>query len=320
MRRAPFMTTPVHPSLRIVKSPLDESQLAPLDPRCQCVQFAAPLTDNDHVKLASFLASYPDVSLRVYGHYTNPLANLSFLRHYPFISSFQADVFSLQSTDGVEYLTDSLKFFGLGETKTSSISLSFLRRFKSLKDLHLVGHKKDIEIISSLSCLEQLSLRSITLPNLKVVLPLEKLKRLNIRLGGTSDLKLLPQLTGLQSLELWMIKGLDNLGMLGNVASLRNLYLQDLKHVRVLPSFAGLHQLRRVTLDGMKGITDLRSIADAPALEELLVVSAKHLMPEDFKPFVGHPTLKAARIGLGSISKNNQVRDLLALPECDLPK
>ena len=50
-----------------------------------------------------------------------------------------------------------------------------------------------------------------------------------------------------------------------------------------------------------------------PALEELLVVAANHLKSDDVKPFVGHPRLKAATTGLGSIRKNQQVKKLLGL-------
>jgi hypothetical protein len=306
-----------YPFLRQVKSPITADQLSPLDPRCQCVQFAAPLTETDHTKLAAFLAAYPSVPLRIYGHYSEPLPNLSFLKHYPFISGFQVDVFHLQSTEGVEHLPESLEFFGFGQTKTRSISLDFLRRFGRLKDLHLEGHKKHIEAISSLSHLEQLTLRSITLPDLQLLLPLKKLWWLGVKLGGTKDLRLLPQIEGLKYLELWMIKGLEDLGMIAELTTLQNLFLQDLKNVLALSSFRNMHRLRRVTLDGMKGITDLSPIADAPALEELLVVAANQLKTEDFKPFIGHPRLKAATIGLGSIRKNEQVHQLLGRPKCD---
>jgi internalin A len=140
---------------------------------------------------------------------------------------------------------------------------------------------------------------------------------LDIKLGGTKDLRLLPQIGALKHLELWMIKGLQDLSVIAELTPLQNLFLQALKNVITLPSFRNLHRLRRVTLDTMKGLTDLSPIADAPALEELLVVAASHMKPEDFKPFVGHPRLKAATVGLGSIRKNTQVQTLLGLPKCE---
>lgn len=70
-----------YPFLRQVKSPVTDAQLSPLDPRCKCVQFDAPLTESDHVLLAQFLAGHPGIPLRVYGHYSEPLRDLSLLRH-----------------------------------------------------------------------------------------------------------------------------------------------------------------------------------------------------------------------------------------------
>ena len=113
-----------YPFLRQVKSPITDDQLSPLDPRCRCVQFSAPLTETDHIKLAKFLAAYPNVPLRIYGHYSDPLP-----KHYPFVSGFQVDVFLLESTEGIERLPDSLEFFGFGQTKSRNLSLNFLRRF-----------------------------------------------------------------------------------------------------------------------------------------------------------------------------------------------
>jgi len=244
------------------------------------------------------------------------MPNLSFLRHYPFLAGFRVDVFHLESTEGIEYLPDTLEYFGFGQTKSKKLSLDFLRRFSSLKELYLESHKNDIEVISNLSSLGKLTLRSITMPDLSLLLPLKKLWSLDIKLGGTKDLRLLPRIGRLKYLELWMVKGLQDVHVIGELTSLQNLFLQALKNVTTLPSFRSLRCLRRVTLDTMKGITDLSPVADAPVLEELCVFGANHLQPEHFIPFVGHPSLKCASIGLGSIRKYEQVKKLLGLPEC----
>ena len=305
-----------YPFIREIRSPVTSDQLAPLDERCQVVQFSSPLTETDHVKLAEFLRSYPQIPFRVYGHYSKPVPNLSFLKHYPFLSGFQVDVYLLESIEGVEFLPNSLTFFKFGQTRSKKLSLNFLRRFEQLRNLYLESQTKDIEAISNLSRLEQLTLRSITLPGLALLLPLKNLWSLDIKLGGSKDLRLLPQVGKLKYLELWMIKGLQDINVIGEVVTLQNLFLQALKNVTALPSFRNLRSLRRVTLDTMKGIKDLSPVADAPVLEELLVVAASQLKPEDFKPFVGHPTLKSATIGLCSIRKNERVQKLLGLPGC----
>jgi len=306
-----------YPFLRQVRSPVTPEQLAPLDKRCQVVQFDSPLTENDHKRLAEFLRANPKVPLRIYGHYSTPLPNLAFLKHYTFLAGFQLDVYGLESTDGIEQLPASLEHFGFGQTKSKGFSLDFLRQFTRLKELYLESHMKGIQVISSLSSLDRLTLRSITLPDLTLLLPLKNLWSLDIKLGGTKDLRLLPKVGGLKYLELWMIKGLQDVESIAEVATLQNLFLQALKNVTTLPSFRTLRCLRRVTLDTMKGVTDLSPVAAAPLLEELFVVGANQLQPEHFEAFLGHPSLKCATIGLGSSRKNEQVKKLLGVPNCD---
>jgi hypothetical protein len=58
---------------------------------------------------------------------------------------------------------------------------------------------------------------------------------------------------------------------------------------------------------------DMRPVAKAPGLEELFAVDMQHLEPDAFQPFVGHPTLRRATIGLGSDRKNKAVAQLLGL-------
>ena len=86
-------------------------------------------------------------------------------------------------------------------------------------------------------------------------------------------------------------------------------------HVDRLPSLRGCINLRRVHLETMKGLTDLRPVADAPGLEELLIVDMPHLNPDDRSCFVGHPTLRAASVGLGSLLRNRAAREALGLPD-----
>jgi hypothetical protein len=74
-----------------------------------------------------------------------------------------------------------------------------------------------------------------------------------------------------------------------------------------------LTQLRRVKLDTTKGITDLRPLAAANALEELLLIAMRHISLEDIACLVGHPTLRAAEFGLGSIKRNAAARELVGV-------
>ena len=301
-----------YPFIREVRSPITEKQLLPLDPQCKVVQFNSPLTDNDFMRLARFLEAYPGIPLRIYGHY-GQTPDLSFLRYFPFLLGFQADVYQLKDINGLESLPDNLEFLGLGQTK-SRMSLRSLARFKNLKDLFLEGHTKDFSAISELKNLIYLSLRSISLPDLSALIPLRRLRSLALKLGGTKELSLLPNISELRYLELWMVKGLADLTPIGQLRELRYLFLQDLKQVTQLPSFRLLNNLKRCHIESLKGLKDLCPIAEAINLRELVVVSMKQIPVTGFECFRNHPTLQEASIGLGSLRRNAEVSKLLGLP------
>src|SRR5258705_8047130 len=138
-----------YPIIRAIRSPITDDQLRPLDARCRVVQFDSPLTDSDFKKLAQFLTSYPEMTLRIYGHY-GISSDLSFLHHFPSLRGFQADLYELMDIDGLKYLPDNLEYFGLGKPK-KHFSLKPLAKFTKLKDLFLEGHTKDFSVISALA-------------------------------------------------------------------------------------------------------------------------------------------------------------------------
>jgi hypothetical protein len=300
---------------RDVESPLTDEMLRPLGPRCRVVQFHSPLSDDDYRRLADWLADYPSVMLRAYGSYRGAIRDLEFLRYFPTVRRFSADVLynTLESIDGLGYLPADAHTLGLGRTK-KRLSLQPLARFTALRSLYLEGQTHDIEVISGLTALVSLTLRSITLPDLGVLGPLKALRLLEIKLGGTRDLSVLPELSQLEYLELWMIRGFSDLGPLANVTSLEFLFLQALKQVTALPDLSRLTNLRRVWLETMKGLTDLRPLLTAPALTQLAAYDMPNLQPADVAVLAHHPSLKYLTAELVNKKKNEEVERLVPLP------
>jgi hypothetical protein len=299
---------------REVRSPLTEEMLRPALTGRGVVQFTSPLTDDDFGRLADWLQPYPEMTLRAYLRHRD----LEFLRFFPFLRRFDVDAaYDLESFDGLRHLPADLEQLAIGGTKRR-LDLLGLERFHGLKSLFLEGHTKRIEVISSLTSLENLSLRSITLPDLSLLLPLPYLRALEIKLGGTTDLRLLPRIGKLRYLELWRIQGLSDVSAIGDMSDLQCLFLQTLKHVESLPDLGKATALRRVRLQTMKGIHDLRPLASAPALEELVLDDMPQLHPDDLTPLIGLPRLRAVSARIG-IKKRDAVRALLGLPDVDGP-
>jgi hypothetical protein len=302
------------PTLREVCSPLIPEDLAPLVPEHTAVQISSRLTDDDFRQLAEFMADYPDVRLRVYGGYDGSIKDLDFLRFFPKLRRFSVDaIYELPSLDGIGLLSDELEDLLIGWTRSKRFSLRNLARFRRLRTLYLEGQQKDFAAIGELEALEDLTLRSITIPDLSSLVPLRRLTSLDIKLGGTHDLALLPRIGRLTYVELWRIRGVEDVSPLAEIETLEQFFLQTLKRVTALPSFARSPNLRTVALDTMRGITDLTPVADAPKLELLRLIEMCQLEPEALRPFIGHPTLRDGTWGLCSDRKNIAAWDLLPI-------
>jgi hypothetical protein len=301
-------------------SPLTPEMLRPSLTGRGVVQFDRLLTDDDFRRLGEWFQPYPEMTLRAYGSYDHSIVDLEFLRYFPTLRRIGADALwdSLTSLDGLRHLPANLEQLGIGATK-AKLDLAILARFPELTWLFLEGQTKHLEVISGLARLDDLTLRSITMPDLSLLQPLRRLRSLDLKLGGTHDLRLLPRVGELRYLELWMIRGLTDVSAVGQIPSLRSLFLQALRQVETLPDFRQAAELRRVRLETMKGLRDLRPLATAPVLEGVELIDMRHLQPADLAPLVGLQRLKAVTPGLGSRRKNEAAAAMLGLPRVSEP-
>lgn len=167
------------------------------------MQFSQALTESDVRTLSDWIGQDPSVTLRACGSYDGSIRDLDFLRFFPSLHNFSGDALhhSLESSEGLGYLPASATLLVLGQTK-KKLSLKPLAGFTGLCRLYLEGQSKDIDAFSNLTSLRNLTLRSITLPDLTVLQPLTQLWALDLKLGGTRDLTLLPTIGQLDYLEL----------------------------------------------------------------------------------------------------------------------
>ena len=291
-------------------SPVTAAELERLDGALRVIQFASALSDADYRLLSEWLRERPGITLRVYGSYDGSIANLDFLRWFPNLKRFRVDIYRLDSIDGLECLPDGVEVLGLGATK-KRFSLKSIGRFRELRALFLEGHTKDIEVLSDLRAITDLTLRSITLSGLELLRPMNRLRALDIKLGGTTNIAALPTLGPIQYLEFWQVRGLSDLSPIADMTDLEFLFLQSLRRVEKLPSFENSRRLKRIWLETMKGLSDVSTAAAAPALEHLAVVDMGQLEPEALRPLAARPSLKSVFAALGSAKKNNRAREIL---------
>jgi hypothetical protein len=305
---------------RFVRSPLTAAMVAALEPECRWVDILGgePLSDQEAAQLAEVMRSRPDAGLSILPRHLGSTPDLDILQWFPWLHKLIVDSHSLRDLSGLTHLT-GLRTLYLSQSRHRLSLKPVASLAGSLRHLQVEGLVSHVEALSELTGLLTLTLRSVTLPAMSVLAPMTNLRGLDLKLGGTSDLSLLPCFTRLQYFEAWMIRGLTDLSALAAVTSLEELHLEALKHVTRLPPLHNLTRLRRITLHTMKGLEDLTVLLTAPALEELRLTGMDHLTPEKVIHLAAHPALKKANIGLGADWKNAAARAGLPLPPIDSP-
>jgi hypothetical protein len=299
--------------MRVLELKPDLPETLTIPPETQVVQFRRRLTRSDYATLARALQERPDIRLRAYQSGAAEFTDLDFLQFFPFIRKLSIDCFWLSNIEGFQYVRE-LDEFTFGQTKSKAHSLNFLARFPTLRKLYLDGHKKGIEVLAGLPKIESLTLRSITLPDLDLLVKLPRLQRLEIILGGTVNIRALRDLERLKFLRLCLIKNLRDVSVIEKMHSLEAIQLRALRNVTELPSFRELRHLREVYLETMKGLVDIRSVAEAESLETLSLIEMTAIDPKLLRSFVGHPALREFTAGLGSLKRNAYAEALLGLP------
>lgn len=275
----------------------------------------------------------PEIQLRVYGFYSAS-CDLSFVSRVGNVRRFAADclmhatgvehiaeledleelLIGIDSLDSFDFLKDlpiGIKQLALAATKSRRPSLQTLSRFQSLTSLYLERQQQDIEVLSELKGLEDLTLRSVTTEGLDYISTLPRLWSLDIKLGGIRNLSAIAGKNSIKYLELWQIRGLSDIGVISTLGGLQSLFLQSLINVAAIPDLSRLHHLRRLYLENLKSLRDVGAIRRAPALEEFVHISAQNIEPETYKDLMSMPSLKYVHVGYGSRKKNEEFNALV---------
>lgn len=264
-------------------------------------------------ELCEFSERFKSVSVQIW-------PDLSEVTDASFITEFQ-NLHSLKLFNGVYPFEDGfLNCLPNTVTKlhietSAKLSLTFINNLSNLEELYLESNKKDFNKLTPLENLKDLTIRGLTFKSLKPVYRVAPdIEHLDIKLGGTSDLSILPQFTKLKYLELWRIRGLNDISFLSHCCSLQHIFLEALPQITEMPDLSKLIKLRRLHLKTMKGLIDLSAINTAPILEDLIVENVTHMDVEHFLPIKQNHTLKTLGLGLGSEKKRIAITDLAGLP------
>jgi len=253
---------------------------------------------NEHL-----FSSRPDVWFQ-----PTALTDFKFLKLMTNIESLHIDNFQIKSFEGIDNLIN-LKRLILYDTKSKSISLKPISNLTELTYLYISGHKKDIESISGLNKINDLTLRSITVENLNILRNFEQLEKLHVLLGGTKNYEAIIDLPKLRHFELWHVQKLADIEFISNLKRLEYLQISSLRNIVSLPKFTHNLHLVKLVLENLKGLDDISTLRNLKNLEEFWFIGANNLTPEQFKVVQQCPKLKMASVGFGSEKKNNELQE-----------
>jgi len=275
----------------------------PLGEECHTVQFNQPLDDTEMAAMGRLFDGRPDVTLYVYGG----VKDLEFLRFFPALRSLQLAVWDIGDISGFRHLSPEFRKLIFPHTK-ARFSLRFLAQLNGLRDLFLQGHKKDFDVVTTLTNLESLGLHGVELADLKPLQKLGGLKTLRLGFGKIHDLSLLPRFEMLENLRLMRITELADVDVLAEVTSVKSIDLDWLTHVPRLPDLSRLARLEVLRLDTMKGLRDIAGAAAAPLLRKLTAGATPGLTSGSFQAFVGHPALRELYAYVGRTRDNEAIK------------
>lgn len=281
-----------------------------------------------------FFALRPDVELRVYGHYRTE-CDLSFAERMTNVRRFAADCLSrasnVEAIAGIPHLealslgifelhdfgvlhsvSPALHTLSIGATRSKKPRLDALGRFKALKAVSLESQSNGIEVLGELGALEDVTLRSITTPDLRYLAPLKRLWSLDIKLGGIRSFEGIEGKAAIKYLELWQIRELADADVLQSLPGLQNVFLQSLPRIQGLPPLGTCNALRRVVFQNMKGLGNFAALEEAPALEEFALVEGNRQQPEQLVPVLRNPVIRRVSAMFGSDRKNEAFARLRA--------
>ena len=254
------------------------------------IQISKPLPDKAYQIIDEILSLRPDITFRLFGFYDEDKVDISFLLKMPHLKNlcidcidfrknqqkinfdvlarlrlkqFYIECFDLRNYEFIKYLSDDLEDLLItADTMGPGIvfDCAWLLKYVNLKSLWLGKKaKKNLELLSQLPKLKELSLRGIKITDFSFLHKMN-LEKLALLWNSNNDLHELAKLRNLHEIELWRINKLDDLSFIEDMTNLEIIRLEDLKHVTSLPDLSKLTKLKKIVLNGT-GI-DMKSLPD----------------------------------------------------------
>jgi hypothetical protein len=195
--------------------------------------------------------------------------NLEEVAKLNYLQELRLGIFELKQNEVLNF--DNLKALhtlSVSDTKNSAINLDYLRDYKQLESLTVVGHKKNINTIGDVHSLQHLSLHLLKKEPTNFVNRLQNLKSLSFILGSRENIQEITN-PSIRKLEIVRVRGFNDLSNIACFSNLEELSIEDqiqLNRIDFNRQFSNLIKLRISncktfdTLIGLNNLTTLKSL------------------------------------------------------------
>ncbi|MCX2745436.1 hypothetical protein OO013_16270 [Mangrovivirga sp. M17] len=225
---------------------------------------------------------HPDIRLRVLW-YDN--TDLSFYKEIPNLRKFT--IASYNTSDYSPLLSNTkLTHFGIEETKSKSVDLSFIREFKDLESLYVDGMKKGLENVRHLKNLKKLTFRGIKMDNLDILSNSDDLEELNLLFGSYKSLDSVAKLKQLKSLELSRVRQIPDFDFLNSLENLQKIEFEGMSKMEEIPDLSNLKKLKGIHLHNNLRLKNIMSVGEIPNLKLLHLTFAENQKASERKNLI----------------------------------
>lgn len=178
-------------------------------------------------------------------------------------------VFELQQKDILSHIAvENLRSLTLEETNTKALDLAPLANARTLQQLRIFGHKKNIDELNVLNQLNEFVFNPAKGKALDFLNGMTQLRALKLVLGGCENFNDV-SLPHLRDLAVTQVRGLNTLGDLSRFPKLERVLVEDQIRLESVDISAKMPKLLHISFSNCKILNALPSLEIAPNLKSI---------------------------------------------------
>ncbi|GAA3524305.1 hypothetical protein GCM10022393_43550 [Aquimarina addita] len=239
-------------------------------------------------------------------------------KYYSFFShlyGFQCYGIDNEGIEKIQEIPEKIEHLEMGFLDKKNYSIDFLQKFKSLNFLSISGKVSGFQCLLKLPKLSTLNLYYVKLPNTEYFSKLPRLKSFQFTHGSIEDINSLSELTSIESISFWKVRGLNDLSWLVKLVNLKKISIGAQTNIEYLPSFHFFNKLESIHFEQMKNLLDISPISESNSIKSVYLTGMDQVPIESYESFKNHSSLEYLKCGYKSKKKRDLIKKMLDLPE-----